>query len=99
MTINFVSFRQYHLKDILMNLFIVKEYQIIQKYRNELNIVWFHFSNGFERSDVDRCEKLDNLSITLIELNFYHEGIKWKHKRIPIEISRNNSDRAIDLMT
>ena len=30
-------------------------------------------------------------------MNFYQEQNQWKHKLIPIEISKNNSDRVIDL--
>ena len=30
-------------------------------------------------------------------MNFYQDQNQWKHKLIPIEISKNNSDRVIDL--
>ena len=35
---------------------------------------------------------------TATELNFYHDQIKWRHILIPIEVSKNDSDRVIDLM-
>ena len=34
----------------------------------------------------------------MFELNFYQDGDKWKHKLIPIQISKNKSDRVIDLV-
>ena len=30
-------------------------------------------------------------------MNFYQDQNKWRHKLIPIEISKNDSDRVIDL--
>ena len=33
-------------------------------------------------------EKQKNLSFDIFELNFYQEQSKWKHKLIPIEISK-----------
>ena len=45
-----------------------------------------------------RFEKLNNLSINIFELNFYQEQNKWKCKLIPIEISENESNRAVDLL-
>ena len=41
-----------------------------------------------------RFEKLNNLSINIYELNF-EQG---KHKLIPIEISKNESDKIVDLL-
>ena len=32
------------------------------------------------------------------KLNFYQDGDKWKHILIPIEISKNESDKVIDLL-
>ena len=40
---------------------------------------------------------MNNLSINLFELNFYQDKNKWKHNLIPIEISKNKSDRVVDL--
>ena len=65
---------------------------------DELNIRVFDFTNGFKCSDVHKFEKLNNLSINIFELNFYRDQKKWKHKLIPIEISKNESDKVIDLL-
>ena len=45
-----------------------------------------------------RFEKLNNLSTNIKELNFYQDGVKWKHILIPMEISKNESDRVVDLL-
>ena len=63
-------------------------------YFNELNIEGFDFSNGFKCSDMYRFEKLNNLSINIYELGFDQN----KHKLIPIEISKNESDKVIALL-
>ena len=63
---------------------------------NELNINGFDFTNGFKCSDLHRLEKLNNLSVNIYELNFYQDGDKWKHNLIPIETSKNQSDKVID---
>ena len=67
-----------------------------RKFFNEINIEGFDFSNGFKRSDVHRFNELNNLSINVSELNFYQDQNKWRHKLIPIEASKNESDRVID---
>ena len=41
---------------------------------------------------------MNNLFKNIFELNFYQDQKKWKHKLIPIEISKNNSDRVIDIL-
>ena len=41
--------------------------------------------------------ELNNLSINIFEMNFHQDQSKWKHKLIPIENSKNISDRVIDL--
>ena len=66
-------------------------------YFDELNIQDFDFSNGFKCSDVHKFNELNNLSVNIFELIFYQDQNQWKHKLIPIEISKNNSDRVIDL--
>ena len=66
-------------------------------YFNELNIQDFDFSNGFRCSDVHKFNELNNLSVNIFELVFYQDENQWKHKLIPIEISKNNSDRVINL--
>ena len=60
---------------------------------NELNIECFDFTNGFKCSDV---HKFNILSINIFELNFYQDKNKWKHNLVPIEISKNDSDRVVD---
>ena len=62
-----------------------------------MNIQGFDFTNGFRCSDVHRFNELNNLSVNIFELNFYQDQNQWKHKIIPIEIIKNNSDRVIDL--
>ena len=32
------------------------------------------------------------------ELKFYQDGEKWKHNLIPIDFSKNESDKVIDLL-
>ena len=68
------------------------------QYFNESNIDGFDFTNGFKCCDMHRFEKLNNFSIKIYELNIYQDGDKWKHKLIPIEISKNESDNVIDLL-
>ena len=64
---------------------------------NELNIQYFDFSRGFRCSDVHKFIEINNLSVNIIELNFYQDQNQWKHKLISIEVSKNDSDRVIDL--
>ena len=68
-----------------------------KQYFNELNIQGFDFTNGFKCTDVHKFNELNNLSVNIFELNFYQDQNQWKHKLIPIEFSKNNSDRVIDL--
>ena len=68
------------------------------QYFNELNIEGFDFTNGFKCSDMYRFEKLNNLSIKIYDLNFYQNGSNWKLNLTPIEISKNDSDRVVDLI-
>ena len=68
------------------------------KYFNELNFQSFDFTNGFKYSDVHRFNEINNLSVNIFELNFYEDGDNWKHNLIPIEISKNESDRVVDLL-
>ena len=65
-----------------------------EPYFNELNIEGFDFTNGFKCRDMYRFEKLNNLSINIYELGFDQN----KHKLIPVEISKNESDKIIDLL-
>ena len=66
-------------------------------YFNELNIQGFDFTNGFRCIDVHKFNELNNLPVIIFELAFYQDQNQWKHKLIPTEISKNNSDRVIDL--
>ena len=69
-----------------------------KQYFNELNVNNFDFSNGFKFSDVHRLIKSKKLSVNMFELEF-HQGQKtWKHKLIPIEISKNVSEKVIELI-
>ena len=83
---------------ILANLYPCENNSnIVSSYRNyfnELNIEGFDFSNGFKCRDVYRFESLNNLSINIYELNFGEN----KHKLIPIEISKSESDKVIDFL-
>ena len=62
-----------------------------------MNIQDFDFTNGLRCSDVHRFDELTILSVNIPELFFYQDQNKRKHKIIPIESSKNNSDRVIDL--
>ena len=64
---------------------------------SELNIQGFDFSKGFRCSDAHNFNELNNLSVNIFEINFYQDQNKWRHKLIPIESSKNDSDRVIDL--
>ena len=68
-----------------------------RQYSNELNIQGFDFTNGFKYSNVHKFNELNKLSVNIFELNFYQDQNTWKHKLIPIEISKKNSNRVIDL--
>ena len=68
-----------------------------RQYFDELNIQGFDFSRGFKCSDVHKINEVNILSVNISELNFYQDQNQWKHKLIPIEVSKNDSDRVIDL--
>ena len=68
------------------------------QYFNELNFESFDFTNGFKCSDIHKFNELNNLSVNIFELNFYQDKNKWKHNLIPIELSKNKSDRVVDLL-
>ena len=73
---------------------IVSNYR---QYYDELKIQGFDFTNGFKCSDVHKFNELNYLSVNIFELYFHQDQNKWRHKLIPIEVSKNNSDRVIDL--
>ena len=62
-----------------------------------MDIQVFGFSRGFRCRDVHKFNELNNLSVNIFELNFYQDQNQWKHKLIPIEVSKNDSDKVIDL--
>ena len=68
------------------------------QYFKEINFQSFDFTNGFKCNDVHRFNELDNLSVNIFELSFYQDGDKWKQNLIPIEVSKNESDRVVDLL-
>ena len=69
-----------------------------RKHFEKWNNRGFNFTIGIQRSDMHKLEKLKNLSIQKFELNFYQDQKNWKHRVIPIEISKNESDRVVDLL-
>ena len=69
-----------------------------KQYFNELNINGFDFTNGFKCSDVHKFNELNNLSANMYEINFYEDEDKRQHSLIPIKISKNESDRVVDLL-
>ena len=70
---------------------------IYRQYFNELNFQGFDFTNGFKCNDIHKFNEINNLSVNIFELNFYEDQNQWKHKLIPIEVSKNESHRVIDL--
>ena len=87
----------------LTNLRPFKNDQLIRlsTYRQdfeELNIEGFDFTNGFKCSDVQRFENLGILSINIYEINFCQDKNIWNYILIPIEISKDDSDRVVDLL-
>ena len=70
-----------------------------RQYFIELNIQGFDFTDGIKCSDVQKFEKLKNLSIKIFEINFYQDQNKWSHKLRPIEVSKKDeSNRVVDLL-
>ena len=68
-----------------------------KQYFNELHINGLHFANGFKCSNGHKFNEIKNLSVNIFEINFYQDQNKWRHKIIPVEISKNESDRVFDL--
>ena len=58
----------------------------------------FDSSNGFKCSDLHSFEKLNNSANNIFELYCYQDQNIWKHKLIPIEVSKNDSDSVVDLL-
>ena len=42
--------------------------------------------------------KSNKLSINISELNFCQDQYNWKHKLLPIEINKNDSERVVNLI-
>ena len=68
-----------------------------RQFFNEFNIQGFDFSKGFKCCDAHKFNELNILSVNIFELNFYQDQNQWKHKLLHIEVSKNDSDRVIDL--
>ena len=62
------------------------------QYFNGINFQSFDFTNGFKCNDVHKFMELNNISVSIFELNFYQDKNKWKHNLIPIQISKIVSD-------
>ena len=59
----------------------------------------FDFSNGFKCSNVHKFEKVNILSINILEINFYQDRNKWEQKLNPIEYGKNDeSNSGVDLI-
>ena len=71
---------------------------IYKQYVIELSINGFDFTNGYKCSDARKFNESNILSLNLFELIFYQDQNKWRHKLLPIEVSKNISDRDIDLL-
>ena len=68
-----------------------------KQYFNELNIKGFDFTNGFNCNVVHKFNELNNLSVNIFELNFYQDQNQWKYKLLPIEVSKNDSNKVTDI--
>ena len=71
---------------------------IFRLYIDDLNIQGFDFTKEIKCRVFHKFEKLNNLSINIFELRFYQDGNKWKRKIIPIQITKNDSNKVFDLM-
>ena len=74
---------------------MLKKYQNI--YNEEKDIYGFDFLNVYKCSDVQHFENLKYLSLDKFELCFCQERKERKLKKIPIENSKEASDRVVDL--
>ena len=59
-----------------------------KQYFNELNFNGFDFANGFKCSNVHKFKELNILSVNIFEIILYQDQNKWRHKLIPIEVSK-----------
>ena len=58
----------------------------------------FDFTNGFKCSDNHEFNQVNKLSFSISELNFYQDQNKKRQKLVPLEVSKNDSDRVVDLI-
>ena len=65
---------------------------------SDINVQDLDLTNGLKCSDVHKFNELNNSSINIFQLNFYQDQNQWKHKLIPIEVSKRDSDRVIGLL-
>ena len=96
MVINNDSFGQYWLSYILFNIKHPNRVSNYRQFFDELNIQEFLFTSAYKCNDVHKFEKLNDLTINIFELNFCQDH--RKHKLIPNEVSKNDSDRVIDFL-
>ena len=68
-----------------------------RQFFSQFSIQSFDYTNGFKYSDIHKIIELNDLSINKFELNFYQDMKKWRHKLVPIEVNKNDSDRVLDL--
>ena len=59
-----------------------------KKIFNGSNNDGFEFSSRFRCTDVHRFEKLNNLTVNVLELLSSKRSITWKHKLVPLPIKR-----------
>ena len=68
------------------------------QYFNDLDTDGFNFTNELKCSGVHKFNELNNLSVKIFELNFHEDDDKWRNKLIPIESSKNETDKVVDLL-
>ena len=69
-----------------------------KQYSDDLNIQDFDFTNGFQCGDVHRFTEINSLSVNILELKFYQNQNKWEHKLIPVQVSKTDSVRIVDIL-
>ena len=69
-----------------------------RQYFNEINIHGFDFTKGLKCINKHRFQELNILPLNIFETKAYQDQNKRKPKIIPIEISKNDSDKVVDLL-
>ena len=69
-----------------------------RQFTTKLNNEGFDISNGFNCTNKHRFETLYRLCINIFELGFYQDQNEWRHKFLPFEISKKESDRIVDFL-